>query len=50
MYRALVNFSGVVSMSKGQVREINDKVVVEDLLKAGYIEEVKPTKKKKEEE
>ena len=50
MYRALVNFSGLVSMSKGQVREIKDKAIVDDLLKAGYIEEVKPTKKKKEEE
>lgn len=50
MYRALVSFSGLVSMAKGQVREIKDKAIVADLLKAGYIEEVKSTKKNKEEE
>jgi hypothetical protein len=56
MFKALITFSGKVSMVKGQVKEINDKEVVEDLLKAGYIEEikpakeVKPTKKKQEEE
>lgn len=45
MYKALVSFSGKVSMSKGEVREIKDNVIVEDLLRARYIEEVKPTKK-----
>lgn len=50
MYKALISFSGKISMAKGQVREITDKEVVKDLLKAGYIEEIKPTKKKKEEE
>jgi hypothetical protein len=48
MYKALISFSGKVSMSKGQVREIADKEFAKNLLKAGYIEEVKPTKKKKE--
>lgn len=41
MYRALVSFSGVVSMSLNEEREINDKNLIKDLLKAGYIEEVK---------
>ena len=50
MYKALVSFSGLVSMSKGQVKEIKDKAIIDDLINAGYIEEVKPTKKKKEEE
>ena len=56
MYKALVSFSGLVSMSKGQVREIEDKEIIKDLLNAGYIEEVKPikevktTKKKQKEE
>lgn len=50
MYKALVSFSGIISMAKDEVREIKDKVIIKDLLKAGYIEEVKPTKKKKEEE
>lgn len=50
MYKALVSFSGLISMSKGQVKEIKDKEIIKDLLKAGYIEEVKTTKKKKDEE
>ena len=37
-------------MAEGEVRDIADKAVISDLLKAGYIEEVKPpadaTKKK----
>lgn len=40
-YKALVSFSGQITMSKGAVREINNKALVNDLLKAGYIEEVK---------
>lgn len=31
-------------MHQGEVREIDDADVVADLLRAGYIEEVKPTK------
>lgn len=50
MFKALISFSGKVSMSKGQVKEIKDKEIIKDLLKAGYIEEVKTTKKKKDEE
>ena len=45
MYKALISFSGAVSMVKGQVKDITDKAIVEDLLKAGYIEEVKTEKK-----
>ena len=45
MYKALKSFAGKVSMSKGEVKEINDKKIVKDLLNAGYIEEVKPEKK-----
>ena len=45
MYKALVSFSGIISMAKNEVREIKDKEIINDLLKAGYIEEVKPTKK-----
>lgn len=41
MFKALKSFSGKVSMSKGQVMDIHDEAVVRDLLKAGYIEEVK---------
>lgn len=46
MYKALVSFSGKLSMVKGKVMEIKDKELIKDLLNAGYIEEVKPTKKK----
>ena len=45
MYKALKPFAGKVSMRKGEVKEINDKEIVKDLLNAGYIEEVKPEKK-----
>lgn len=37
-YKALVSFSGVISMAEGEVREIEDPAIVNDLLKAGYIQ------------
>lgn len=42
MHKALKSFSGIVSMYEGETREIDDAEIVADLLKAGYIEEVKP--------
>ena len=36
-YKALVSFSGAISMSMGEVREIEDQYLIDDLLKAGYI-------------
>ena len=45
MYRAKVSFSGIVSMAEGEVKNITDDAVAKDLLKAGYIEEVKPADK-----
>ena len=42
MHRALKSFSGVISMHEGETREIEDAELVADLLRAGYIEEVKP--------
>lgn len=50
MYRALISFSGLISMAKGDVRVISDASIVKDLLKAGYIEpfeEEKPEPKKR---
>ena len=47
MYRAVLGFTGVITMKKGEVKEIKDKALVKDLLKAGYIVEVKPEKAKK---
>lgn len=46
-YMALTSFSGLISMSMGEVREISDKAIVRDLLKAGYIQELKETNIKK---
>jgi hypothetical protein len=47
MYRAKIGFAGLVTMRKNEVREIKDKKIVKDLLKAGYIEEIKTEKAKK---
>jgi methanogenic corrinoid protein MtbC1 len=40
MYRALVSFSGVISMARGDIHEIGDENIAKSLLKAGYIEPV----------
>ena len=47
MYKAKVSFSGVVSMNVGEVADIADVNIAKDLLRAGYIEEVKPAEKAK---
>lgn len=46
MYKALKSFSGVVSMAEGEVKDISDPIVINDLVKAGYIQEVKPAETK----
>ena len=46
-YKAKVGFSGIVSMSKGEVKEIGDKYVADDLLRAGYIELLEKPEKQK---
>lgn len=48
--KALINFAGIITMKKGDEIEINDKAIYEDLLQAGYVEEVKPSKKVKKDE
>ena len=45
--RATVSFCGEVSMMKGEVGVIPD-LPARALLKAGYVEEIKPEKKRKE--
>lgn len=40
LYKALVVFSGEVAGAPGQIVEINDKAVVKDYLRAGYIQEL----------
>ena len=44
MLKAIKSFSGTVSMYEGETREIDDAAIVADLLRAGYVEDVKPTK------
>ncbi|MGG3623859.1 hypothetical protein ABES25_09940 [Bacillus gobiensis] len=39
--KALVSFSGIVTMTKGEEKEISNKEIYQDLLKANYVEEVK---------
>ena len=46
-YKAIKNFSGVVSMHVGEVKNISDVNIAKDLLRAGYIEEIKPAEKAK---
>lgn len=50
MYEALKSFSGAVSMSVGDVRDISDVNIAKDLLRAGYIREIKPAVKGKAEQ
>lgn len=46
-YKAKVSFSGIISMEKGQVSSIADPTIAKDLLRAGYITEIKPATKSK---
>lgn len=41
VYRALISFSGVISMAAGEERELKDQYLIDDLLKAGYIAPVR---------
>ena len=40
--KALKSFSGKIAMIKGEVREIEDKALCEDLLRANYVESLSP--------
>lgn len=39
--KALVSFAGAFSMYEGEEKECSNKAILQDLLKAGYIEKVK---------
>ena len=43
----MIGFSGLVSMRKGEVKDIDDKNIVTDLIRAGYIEPIEKPKNKK---
>ena len=49
MYRALVNFAGIINMHKGEIREIPNSNLVKSLLKANFIEKIEEKKPKKTE-
>ena len=44
-YKALKGFTGIISMSEGEVRDLKETLHVKDLKDAGLIEIVKPPKK-----
>lgn len=44
-YIAKKAFSGRLSMKRGDIKELDDAYIIEDLLNAGYIEEVQPAPK-----
>lgn len=46
--RAPEKLTSALSMYKGEVRDFDDKYIIKDLLRAKYIEEVKPEKPKKD--
>lgn len=48
MYKATKSFSGLINMKKGDVKEIKDEEIANDLLRAGYVmalEDEKPLTK-----
>lgn len=45
MYKALISFTGKTSMAMGDVKEIKDVALANDLLRCGYIAEINPEKK-----
>ena len=46
MFKALKSFCGKISMKKNEIKDIDDKELIKDLLNAGYIEEIKEQVKK----
>ena len=35
--RATISFSGLISMYAGEVREVEDSYILNDLMRAGYV-------------
>lgn len=44
--KALISFSGLISMTVGEEKDIADKEVLTDLLKAQFVEKIKTEDKK----
>ena len=47
--RAIISFTGTFSMARGEVREISDLAIAENLKKVGYVEEIGAKVEKKAE-
>ena len=47
LVKAKTSFTGTFSMANGEVLECSDKAILQDLLQADYVEEVKQEKPKK---
>ena len=50
LVRARKNFSGIISMSANEIRDIETKELINDLLNAGYIEKAENNKETKNNE
>ena len=48
--RALVCFVGLVSMRKNEVKDIRNKKIVTDLIRAGYVEPIEDQKEDQKED
>lgn len=46
--KALTSFSGAISMSKGEERDIKNDVLLKDLMQAGYVEALEAEEKSEE--
>ena len=46
LVKAIVSFAGKVSMGAGETQEVSDEETLKDLLRAGYVVEVKPKAEK----
>lgn len=46
-YEAIESFSGIISMAKGEIRDIPNDALVKDLMKAKLIKKYTPTDEKK---
>ena len=46
--KALISFGGIISMAIREIRDIDNKEIVKDLVQAGYVEIVGKTKNTEE--
>jgi hypothetical protein len=45
--KAVKSFGGLISMYAGEIKDIEDKTILDDLVSAGYVESAEPKKKTK---